>query len=178
VAERVGEEPGDVHLGDAQLHGDLGLGHVTAEAQQQDLLLTGGQLAPVRGDGLEVEQVFQLSILRTQYVSHAERAGCRRVQRGWLQGQFRLPGGPDIACPDSQMPGEVGVGGDTAEFLGELESCLAGLQDQFLQGPVDVDLPAFVAEVQLGEVLPCRHGQNRYAYDREARSYWPRQQRA
>src|SRR5450755_1468834 len=66
VAERVGEEPGDVHLGDAQLPGDLGLGHVTAEAQQQDLLLAGGQLAPVRGNGPEVEHVFQLPVLRPQ----------------------------------------------------------------------------------------------------------------
>ena len=66
MAERVGEEPGDVHLGDAQLRGDLGLGHVTAEAQQQDFLLAGGQLAPVRGNGLEVEHGFQLPVLGTQ----------------------------------------------------------------------------------------------------------------
>jgi hypothetical protein len=149
VAERVGEEPGDVHLGDAQLPGDLGLGQVTAEAQHQDLLLTGGQLAPVCGNGLEVEHVFQLRILGAQEVSQAERAGGPRVQRGWLQGQFRRPGVLDIVRADSQMPGEVGVGGGTAEFLGELEGLLAGLQDQFLQGPVDMDLPALVTEVPL-----------------------------
>ena len=34
-----GEQPGHVHLGDAELGGDLGLGHVPEEPQQQDLLL-------------------------------------------------------------------------------------------------------------------------------------------
>src|SRR5450432_3125776 len=51
VAERSGEQPGDVHLGDAELLADLRLCHVTVTAHQQDFLLTVGQLAPVRGDG-------------------------------------------------------------------------------------------------------------------------------
>jgi hypothetical protein len=46
VAERVGEQPADVHLGDAELLADLGLGHAAAEAQEQDLLLALGQAHP------------------------------------------------------------------------------------------------------------------------------------
>jgi hypothetical protein len=44
VAERAGEQPGDVPLGDAELLADLGLCHVAVKAHQQDLLLTAGQL--------------------------------------------------------------------------------------------------------------------------------------
>jgi hypothetical protein len=51
VADGVGEQAGDVHLGDAKLLADLRLRHVTVKAYPQDLLLTKGQLAPVRGDG-------------------------------------------------------------------------------------------------------------------------------
>jgi len=39
LRERPGEQPGHVHLGDAELGGDLRLSHVAEEAQQQDLLL-------------------------------------------------------------------------------------------------------------------------------------------
>ena len=46
VAERVAEQPADVHLGDAELLADLGLGHAAAEAQEQDLLLALGQAHP------------------------------------------------------------------------------------------------------------------------------------
>ena len=51
AAEGVGEQAGDAHLGDAELLADLPLRHVTVKAYPQDLLLTKGQLAPVRGDG-------------------------------------------------------------------------------------------------------------------------------
>jgi hypothetical protein len=35
----VAEQPGDLHLGDAQPLADLVLGHATVEAHEQDLLL-------------------------------------------------------------------------------------------------------------------------------------------
>jgi len=63
VAQRVGAQPGDVHLGDAEPPADLRLGHAAAKVQQQDLLLTRLQLAPVRGDGLHAEHVLQPRIL-------------------------------------------------------------------------------------------------------------------
>ena len=45
------------------------------------------------------------------------------------------------------MGGDVGVGGVVAELLGEGAGGLADLQDEFLGGAFDVDLPALVAEV-------------------------------
>jgi hypothetical protein len=70
----VGEEAGDVHLGDAELLADLRLGHVAAKAHQQDLLLTTGQLVPVRGDGLHAEHVLYPRIVLAEQVSQAGRA--------------------------------------------------------------------------------------------------------
>src|SRR2546421_6405831 len=40
VAERPGQQPGDVHLRDAEPVADLGLGQVAVEAHDQDALLT------------------------------------------------------------------------------------------------------------------------------------------
>ena len=41
LRQRAGQQPGDVHLRDADLVGDLRLGHVLEEPQQQDLLRRG-----------------------------------------------------------------------------------------------------------------------------------------
>src|ERR1700744_6105626 len=57
VAERPRQEPGDVHLRDAELVADLGLGQVAVEAHDQDALLTLGQFLPVRVDRLHVDGV-------------------------------------------------------------------------------------------------------------------------
>src|SRR5262249_9664688 len=51
-AQGAGEEAGDVHLGDAEPLGDLGLRLVAPEAEHDQALLAGGQLgvvAPQRG---------------------------------------------------------------------------------------------------------------------------------
>src|SRR5262245_9403254 len=48
LGEGAGEQPGYVHLRYADLLGDLGLGHVAEEPQQQDLLLPGWQLGQQR----------------------------------------------------------------------------------------------------------------------------------
>ena len=71
----MGEQPADVHLGDAELLADLGLGHATAEAQEQDLLLAPGQLAPVRGEGRHAEDVVDPRVLTAEAVGQASRAG-------------------------------------------------------------------------------------------------------
>jgi hypothetical protein len=83
VTECVGAQPGDVHLGDAELLADLGLRHVVVKAHQQDLLLTGGQLAPVHSDGSHVKHVLKPAVLLAEDVGQGGRgglAGQRRVQ--------------------------------------------------------------------------------------------------
>ena len=73
VAERVGAQPGDVHLGDAELLADLRLRHVLVKAHQQDLLLPPGQLAPVRGDGPHAEHVLHPAVLLAEGLCHGGR---------------------------------------------------------------------------------------------------------
>src|SRR5690349_2401286 len=68
VAERAGEQPGDLHLGDAELLADLRLRHVLVKAHQQDLLLPRGQLAPVRSDGPHAEHVLHPAVLLAEDV--------------------------------------------------------------------------------------------------------------
>ena len=74
IAERPGEQPGNLHLGEAEPLADLRLRHPAAKAQQQDLLLTRGQLAPVRGDRPHAEHVLQPRILRGERVGQGPRA--------------------------------------------------------------------------------------------------------
>src|SRR5215469_8952079 len=75
IGERPGEQPGYVHLGDAELFANLGLGHVAVEAHEQQLLLTVGQLVPVRPDRLHVDHVLQLGVIVAEQFTEA----CRTV---------------------------------------------------------------------------------------------------
>ena len=79
----MGAQPGDMHLGDGEPLADLRLRHTAVKVRQQDLLLTWGQLAPVRGDGLHAEHVLHLRILLTEDVSDGPHglAGQRRASQ-------------------------------------------------------------------------------------------------
>jgi len=57
-----------VHLRDAELLADLGLGQVAVEAEQQDALFAGRQLLPVRGHGLHVQRVLDRVVLGAEHV--------------------------------------------------------------------------------------------------------------
>src|SRR5258707_1073169 len=71
LSQRPGEQPGHVHLGDAELGGDLRLGHVPEEPQQQDLLLARREPLEQRLQGLAVLHALE------GFVDHAERVGDR-----------------------------------------------------------------------------------------------------
>ena len=135
------------------------LRHVAVEAHEQDLLLTRGQLAPVRGDGVHAEHVLQPRVLPAEQVSqgaHAGLAGQRGVQRGRLEGQLRPPGLAQLVGADPQVPGQVGFGRGPAQVLGQLPGRLADLEHQLLHGARDVDLPPLVAEVPLDLAADAR----------------------
>lgn len=83
MTQGVGAEPGHVHLGDMQPLADLCLAQAAAEVHDQDPLLAGGQLTPVRGDGAHGDHVLKPRILRAGDVGQGQRgrvAGQRRVQ--------------------------------------------------------------------------------------------------
>ena len=81
IAERMGDQPGNVHLGDAEPLADLRLRHAAMKAHQQDLLLTRGQFTPVRGDGLHAEHVLQPRILLAEILSQDAVAGLPASRR-------------------------------------------------------------------------------------------------
>ena len=84
IAEGVGKQAGDMHLGDTELLADFRLRHVTVKAHPQDLLLTKRQLAPVRGDSPHTEHVLHLRIVLAEEVTQAGCVGLtaqRLIQR-------------------------------------------------------------------------------------------------
>jgi hypothetical protein len=73
-----------MHLGDTELLADLRLRHVTVKAHPQDLLLTTGQLASVRGDSPHAQHVLHLRIILAEEITQAGRTGrCGRVVSAW-----------------------------------------------------------------------------------------------
>jgi hypothetical protein len=129
----VGEQPGDLHLGDAELVPDLRLGHFPEKTHHQDLLLTPGQLAPVRRDGLDAEHALHPRVLFAEKVgqaSHLRLAGQRRVQRARLESHLGPPGIPQLVTADPEVPGQVGLGRNPAQILGQLPGCLTEVHHQ------------------------------------------------
>jgi hypothetical protein len=135
VAERVGEQPGDLHLGDAELVANLCLRHLPVKTHHQDPPLTLGQFAPVRRDGLDAEHVFHPRVLFAEKVGQASQlrlAGQRRVQRARLETHLRPPGIPQIITANPQVPGQVGLGRHPAQVLGQLPGCRTEVHHQLL----------------------------------------------
>src|ERR671910_2952879 len=57
------EEPADVHLGDAEAGGDLGLGHAAEEAEVQDAALAVGEAGDEGAEGGPVLEGLQALVL-------------------------------------------------------------------------------------------------------------------
>ena len=83
ITERVGAQPRNVHLGNAELPADLRLRHVAVKAHQQDPLLPRGQLTPVPGDGAHTNHPLDRRVLRAQGVSQG--AGFGLIPQRYVQ---------------------------------------------------------------------------------------------
>src|SRR5690348_8512170 len=68
MTQCAGEEPGHVHLRDAEPFADLGLGEVAVEAHDQDALLAFGQFLPVLVDGFHVDGVGDVRVILAEHV--------------------------------------------------------------------------------------------------------------
>src|SRR6202020_2929368 len=66
--QRAAQQPGHVHLGDAEGGADLGLGQVPVEAHGEDLLLALGELVPVGGHRLHVDRALDVGVLVAEHV--------------------------------------------------------------------------------------------------------------
>ncbi len=109
LGQRPGEQPGHVHLRDADLLRDLRLRHVPEEPEQQDALLPGRQILQQRLERLAVLDALQGFVVR------AERVRDRRglvVRVGDVQGQRgvgvgRLQALQDLLLGDAQFLGQL-----------------------------------------------------------------------
>jgi len=152
VAEGAREQPGHVHLGDAQLFPDLSLGHVAVEAHHQQPLFPYGEIAPVRPDGLNVEGVLEMGVVLAEDVGQVPRLRPGRsgsVQRGRLERQVGTLRVAQLVVADAEVLGQFVVLGRPGELLRQLGAGPAQLQPQFLGGPLDVHVPPLVTEVPL-----------------------------
>src|SRR4051812_8120781 len=74
LGQRGGEQPGDVHLGDAELGGDLRLRHLVEEPHRQDPAFAVGQTGEQRLDRLAVVDRLDARVIVTERVGDAEVA--------------------------------------------------------------------------------------------------------
>jgi hypothetical protein len=81
MSQRMSEQPGYMHLGDAQAPGDLVLREVSVKPEDQNPLLAFGELVQVGVDGFHVEGMLDRLIVLAEQVR--DLAGVRPVrQRG------------------------------------------------------------------------------------------------
>src|SRR5580693_5115049 len=152
LRQRPGEQPGDVHLRDAELGGDLRLGHVAEEAQHQDPLLPRRQALEQRLERLPVLHTLQGLVEHSQRFSHCRGVLVTRVRRVERDRGVRVGGLQALEhlfLAHLQVSRELGHGGRPAEPLGEIADGLGQRQLEFLQPPRDPDSPPLVAEMPL-----------------------------
>src|SRR5580704_12479250 len=155
------EQAGYVHLGDAQAFADLGLAHVPVEAHHQQPLLADGQVTPVRPDRLDVECVLKLRILGPHDLGQAAglvAAGQRRIEGRGLEHQVGSLGVAQVFVADPEVRREFVRARRPGQALGQVDPGPPQFLAQFLRGPLDVNLPAFVAEVALDLATHARLG--------------------
>src|SRR4051812_26284789 len=121
LGERLGQESGDVHLGDADLVGDLRLGEVAVEAQGEDFLFAfveGGQ-GGAEGDAGFGEFVFVVFAAEGVAEVGAAVGGERGGQAGGVVGAGAFEAFQDVLLGEAEVGGDVGDGRGAAEGVGE-----------------------------------------------------------
>ena len=81
LAEGFALEPGDVHLGNAEAAGDLGLGEPVEEPETHDLFVAAGQVFQRPFQGGPILQAFDLPVIG-RYFPEFEREVRRRLESG------------------------------------------------------------------------------------------------
>ena len=92
LRQGVRQQPRDVHLGNADALGDLGLSHLAEEPQHHDHALAFGQLFQQWAQGVAVLDAFQLLVEIAEALDRRV-AGVRidRIQRARLPVGLRVP---------------------------------------------------------------------------------------
>src|SRR5215211_7287428 len=145
------EEPADVHLGDAEPGGDLGLGHAAEEAEVQDPAFALGEPGDQRAEGGPVLERLQALVLGSDVL--ADRGGVL-APGGGVQGDDRVGVGgvqalQHLLLGQAGLGGDLGDGGGAADLLGQLGHHLVQRQVELLEPARHPHRPALVAEVPL-----------------------------
>jgi hypothetical protein len=140
-----------VHLGDAELGGDLGLGHALEEPHPHHGTVSHGQRGEKRAQRLAVLDRFQAGIGDAEHRRHLRSlvTVVRRVQRHRGVGTRRLQTLDDVVASNAERDRELGHGRSVTVPLRQL---LAGMRDrhaQLLQPPRNPYRPALVPKVPL-----------------------------
>jgi hypothetical protein len=145
----LGEQAGDVHLGDADLFGDLALGQVAVEAEGEDFLLAFVEGGEGGAEGDAGFGDFEFVVFAAE--GFAEFGGAVGAdgggEAGGVVGAGAFEAFEDFFFGDAEVGGDVGDLGGAAEGVGE---CGVGLGDgeaEFLEAAGDADGPGAVAEV-------------------------------
>src|SRR3954471_8261815 len=147
--EGLADQARDLHLGDADAIGDLGLRHVLFEAQPQHLAVPGAEHAERAVEQRAHLGAVELGVVVAEGVREAhvlagrllERAGAP-CARGLDRREHLLEGRVDGV-------GELLDGRRAAELVRELVALLGDLELQLLEAARDAHRPRLVAEVAL-----------------------------
>ena len=113
LGQCLGEQAGHVHLGDPYALGDLGLGELAEEPQQQDLPLARRELGQQRTQRLPVLDTLEALVVVADRT--ADGGSVRVTLLGRVEGQRRvrtsgLEPFEDLVLADPEVRGELGDG--------------------------------------------------------------------
>src|SRR5256885_6923377 len=148
----LAEQPGDMHLRDTALGGDLGLGHVAGEAKVQDPALPPAYPGQQVRQGQPVRQALQLRVPladRGTQLAVLRPARCRRVERDRLVRVREVQPLGHLLLVDVEVPREVRHRRRPAQLVRQYPVRLRHLHLQLLQPARYPYRPAQVAEVLL-----------------------------
>src|SRR5262245_22656427 len=160
VVEDAAEESADLHLGDAEVGGDLGLGPAAEEAEGEDLAVPVGEVFDQWGERDPDRGAVEVAVVGAQPVGQgvAVAGGAAAVDRGGGEAAVGGEGFVDLGLGDAEPVGQLGRPGRPFEFLGEWFGDGGDVGLQFLDPPGCLDRPALVPEVSLDLTGDGGHG--------------------
>jgi hypothetical protein len=124
-----------VHLGDADAAGDLGLGEVAEEPQDDDVLFSGGEVVEGGAEGGAEFGEGQVGVVLAEQVAQfgAVDAGADQgLQGDGAVGAGAFQAFDDLVFAALQVGGDVGDGGGAAEGLGQGGGGFVDVEFEFL----------------------------------------------
>src|SRR5579872_6903518 len=149
ACEALRQQAGDMHLADAELLGDLGLGQIVLEAQLQDQLLAPRELREIGGEQHAAFGVPELLVLAPEMATQGVVVLPRRIEGGGAVRLSRLQRLEHVLFRCAGHLGELLDCGGASEALRQVADRLTEVQVELLDATGGPHGPAAVAEVAL-----------------------------